>query len=328
VSETTPRRVLLTGATGFVGRHLYPALVDAGYQVICGTRRARSASRRQPGRSWVTVDVDKPRTLMDALHGCHAAVYLIHGMAGGGDYANREQRAATAFAHAAAARRLQRIVYLGGMPPAGPPSKHLRSRLETGRILRAGQVPCVELQASMIIGPGSESWRIVRDLCARLPVMALPPWLSTRSQPVAIEDVVVALVHALEIEDTRCGSYPLPGPEILSAREILQRCARLLGVEPVTLETPMLSPALSARLVGLVTRANGRLASELVEGLASDLVCRGRGFWTLLPEHRQRSFEVAARSALASEARTRTLRARVAEHLLSRVARHLPRGDS
>jgi len=319
--SAAPKRVLLTGATGFVGRHLYPALRAAGHEVICATRSARRAARRSPGRRWVALDVDRPSSVVEALHGCDAAIYLVHGMATRGDFEARERAAAKHFADAAARRKLSRVVYLGGAVPAGPPSRHLRSRLATGEILRDGPVPTVELQASMIIGAGSESCMMFRDLSERLPLLALPRWLECRSQPIAIDDVVTALTRALTIPAARCGAFALPGPEALSARQIIERTARLQGNEPITLSVAAVSPRLSSYWIQLFTRASGRVARELVEGLRFDLVSPDDGFWALLPEHQRLSFDQAAKRALEAEARTLSMRSRLAEHLLRKLSR-------
>jgi uncharacterized protein YbjT (DUF2867 family) len=216
-SPPTGSTVLLTGASGFVGGHAYPALVNAGYQVRCASRNPVRAARLQPARSWVELDVNRPETLDPALEGCSAAIYLVHEMTAGPDYENRERQVAGHFIRAAERCGLQRIVYLGAALPHGEPSRHLRSRIVTGELLRSGPVPVIELRASMIIGRGSLSWQIVRDLAVRLPVMVLPRWLATRSQPIAIEDVVFAIVHALSLPAEQAGAYALPGPEILSA---------------------------------------------------------------------------------------------------------------
>jgi uncharacterized protein YbjT (DUF2867 family) len=186
------KRILLTGATGFVGSRLYPALTAAGSDVVCGSRRPQEAARRHPDRQFVRLDTGDAPSLHEALTDCVGAVYLIHSMARGGDYSERERAGALAFRTAAEQAGLERIVYLGAMRPRGLPSRHLESRLATGAILRAGQVATTELQATMVIGSGSESFRMVRDLSARLPAMVLPAWLNTRTQPIAIADVVAA----------------------------------------------------------------------------------------------------------------------------------------
>ena len=174
--------VLLTGAAGFVGSRLWPALDTAGLRVRCVTRDAERAARRWPERDWVQADLADPTDRDRALAGCRVAYYLVHGLAEGRrDFRSQEAALARAFSEAAARQGIERIVYLGGVAPQGPPSEHLRSRLEVGEALRAGQVPVIELRAGMIVGAGSTSWLIVRDLAARLPAMVLPRWMQTRS---------------------------------------------------------------------------------------------------------------------------------------------------
>lgn len=313
------KTVLLTGATGFVGQSVYPALCRAGYDVVCASRHPERGRAQHPQRVWARVDVDDPASLDAAMRGCDAAVYLVHGMGAGGDYEARERRGAVNFRDAAGRAKLRRVVYLGGVRPAGEVSRHLRSRLATGELLRAGDTPTVELQASMIVGAGSESWRIVRDLAARLPAMVLPRWLETRSQPVAVADVVNAIVHAVAQPARGSAAYPIPGPEVLSVREVIERAAGLMGLRPSMYAVPLLTPRLSSYWIRLVTRANGHVAEELVEGLRGDLVVSGDGYWSLFPEYERTPFDVAARRALEGEARSLSLRARAVEGAIRAV---------
>src|SRR5512140_3049373 len=228
---TVPERsLLLTGATGFVGGAVRPALLRDGWRVRCLTRHADRAREREPGFDWVQGDMADPASVAQALDGCHAALYLVHGIGEGADYHRREVIAASSFAKAAAAAGVERIVYLGGVAPAGAGSDHLRSRLDVGEALRAGSVRAIELRASMIVGHGSLSWLIVRDLAARLPVMVLPRWMKSRTQPVAIDDVVVALVRALDLPLTANAWFDTPGPDTLSGKEILEETARVLNL--------------------------------------------------------------------------------------------------
>jgi len=250
---------------------------------------------------WVLLDVNRQETLEPALRGAIAAIYLVHGMSSGPGYEERESESATAFRDAARSAGLERIVYLGGVEPVGRPSRHLGSRLHTGRILREGAVPVFELRASMIIGRGSISWQIVRDLSARLPAMLLPKWLRTRTQPISIDDVIDALTAALALPVELAGAYDLPGPEILSAKEILFRIAALRGMHPVSFDVPILSPRLSSYWLKFVTGADYHVARELIDGLSSDLLASGRGFWSHLPGYPLVSFDDAVRRAMAEE---------------------------
>jgi len=310
-------KVLLTGATGFVGTRLAPRLIADGWSV---RRAARHPPPARLGEEWVQLDVDRPETMGPALAGCRAAVYLVHRMAEAADYEVRERAAAVAFGAAALAAGLERIVYLGGVEPSGPPSRHLRSRLETGARLRASGVPTFELRAAMIIGPDSLSFRIVRDLACRLPAMILPRWLSSRSQPIDVSDVVHAIATALELPIELAGAWDLPGPETLTAKEILLRIARSRGMRPLVVDVPVLTPHLSSLWLRLVTSADYKVARELVDGLANDLVARGQSFWDVAPPHALVPFDDAVRRALGAEASTPTSRA--VEHAIFRLSRH------
>ncbi|HEX4340738.1 MAG TPA: NAD(P)H-binding protein [Polyangiaceae bacterium] len=310
--------VLVAGATGFVGKRLLHELARAGFAVVGTSRHPEEARGAFPAVEFRRMDVTDAASTVEAMKGCDAAVYLVHSMADGKDYADVEATSATAFRDAATQAHLSRVVYLGGIRPRGSVSRHLKSRLHTGEILRSGTVPTIELQATMIIGGGGESWRMVRDLAARLPFMLLPRWLDSESQPVAVDDVVHAIAHCLGPEMSQMTShvYTLPGPETLAAREILRRTARLLGSDPRMLRVPFVTPRLSSYWIRLVTRADRHVAVELVEGLRSDIVSTDDGFWRLVPDYRRSSFDEAARRALGEEERGLSFGARMTERFL------------
>jgi uncharacterized protein YbjT (DUF2867 family) len=296
--------MLLTGATGFVGSAVRPALAALGWHVRCLTRDAAQARKRQPALDWVGGDVEDARSCARALDGCQAALYLVHGIGEGADYHRREVASASTFCHAAAVAGVERIVYLGGVAPAGSGSEHLRSRLDVGEMLRAGPVTTIELRASMIVGHGSLSWLIVRDLAARLPVMVLPQWLKSRTEPVAIGDVVVALVRALDLPLAASACFDIPGPRALSGKEILGETALVMGLPcPRMIEVPLLSPRLSSLWVRFVTRAKWSVAREVVVGLTDDLLARDDRFWRLIDHPDRLPFAEAARVALFAERR-------------------------
>lgn len=295
------RPVLVCGARGFVGRHLVAALEAAERPVRCGSRSAHPDTPSRPGVTWVRADVGDPASLAQALAGCDAAFYLVHGMGSGPGYAGRERAQAEIFRDAAARAGLRRVVYLGAVEPAGHPSQHLASRLETGRILRSGAVSCVELRAAMIVGAGSESWQIVRDLSARLPVMVLPRWLRNRSQPIGVEDAVEALLAALDLPLRGSACFDLPGPETVSHRELLRRVSLRRGREAWMLDVPVLTPRLSSHWIRFVTRANFTIARELVDGLTSDLLAGPDTLWARLGSGPRVGLDRAIERALADE---------------------------
>jgi uncharacterized protein YbjT (DUF2867 family) len=314
------RRVLLAGATGFVGAQLFPVLQARGFEVVGGSRNVEVARRKFPGREFVHLNLSEPASLRAAMKHCSAAVYLVHSMASGDDYERVERESAQAFRSAAADAQLERIVYLGGMPPQGKPSRHLRSRMTTGEILRGGSVPTIELQATMVIGSGSESFRMVRDLAARLPVMVLPRWAESVTEPVSIDDVTFALAHALQHAPAQSKAYPLPGPEKLTARDILARTAALMGRHPKMIGVPVITPKLSSYWIRMVTRGNHHVTDELVEGLRSDIVAPDDGYWKLCPEHPRQSFDQAARRALLDEESGLSTGAILFEHAIDRFS--------
>lgn len=292
--------VLIAGATGFVGRHLRVALDAAGVAQRLCTRDVARAHAKEPGRDWVAFDLDRPETFAAALQGCRAAYFLVHQVGVGSDYCQRERLGAEHFAFAAAEAGLERIVYLGGvLPPASKRSRHLQSRADTGEILRNGTVPATELRAAMVIGKGSISWQMVRDLATRLPAMVLPSWLRNASWPIAVVDVVFALLHALFDEQTGC--FEIPGPERISHRDMLTRVALAMGKRPLMFGVPILSPRLSSYWIGLVTSVELRVATELVQGLVTDLDPSGTAFWQHHPQHALEPLDSAVPAALADD---------------------------
>jgi uncharacterized protein YbjT (DUF2867 family) len=317
------KRVLVMGATGFVGRALVPALVDAGYEIRATTRNlARVTSVAHV--EWVQCDVNQPRDLERALEGVDALFFLVHAMGrDADDYAETERRTALELREAAARAGVRRIVYLGGVAPAEEPSEHLKSRLAVGALLRGGSVPAIELRASMIIGNGSASWQIVRDLAMRLPVMLLPSWTTSRTCPIALEDVVVALVRALDISLPSSAWFDIPGPDIVSGRQILATIAALRGRRVPSFHVPFLSVSLSSWWLKLVTHTDFSVARELVLGFKGDLLPENDRYWAAIGYVPRWTFEAAARQALADEERNSSFRGvagRLGESLVHRVS--------
>lgn len=313
--QRAPRKILLTGATGFVGRHLDAALEETRWVVVRATRNSNKAS--QPG--WVYLDVEEPSSIAPAIKGCDAAVYLIHSIDDSPDYPEREARAALAFRLAAEAAGVRRIVYVGGVAPKGRASRHLESRLRTGEILRSGSVSTIELRCGLIIGAGGSSWMMVRDLAARLPAMLLPQWLQFSSWPVWIEDVVVAIVRALDLPGEGSAWFDVPGKERMTHADFLSRIAKSMGKDPSLIGVPVLTPTLSSYWIALVTRADLALAKELVQGLQSDLDPSGDRIWDALRDEEPTEFQTAVYQALEDELASQHPSPKVVERMRARM---------
>ncbi len=296
----TKSPVLIVGASGFVGRHVCVALEAAGYIVRRGTSN-RARCQPDSHRVWVHLDMNDPSTYANAMNGCQSVVYLFHGLGSGSDYATREAQAAVHFRDMAIKQGIERVVYLGGVAPSVPTSQHLESRRATGQILRDRSLLVLELRAAMIIGKGSISFNLIRDLAVRLPVVALPPWLDRGSYPIAIDDVAYAIVRGLDVNLAASACHELPGPEWITHRQLLARVSALLGTHIIGRRLTSVSTGIAARILGLISREPYPVVAELVAGLPSDLTPRGVSFWTLIGEAPVRSIMSAILDALADE---------------------------
>jgi len=263
--------VLVTGATGFVGRRLVPALVDAGHEV---TALVRDAGRYDPpsGVRVVVGDLLEPESFEAALD-VDAAYYLVHSMTARDDFEARDRRAARHFADAASAAEVGRVIYLGGLGEERDHlSSHLQSRREVERVLATGTYALTTLRAAIVVGPGSAGFEMVVQLASRLPVMVTPRWVRTPCQPIAVADLLAYLVGVLDVPDTAGGTYEVGGPEVLTYAEMIRRTGRHLGHEPIILAVPVLTPRLSAYWVGLMTDVPWSVARPLIEGLKNPVV--------------------------------------------------------
>ena len=273
----------------------------AGHIVRQGTSNRARCLQNDPNSNWVYLDMYDPSSYANALSGCRSVVYLFHGLGSGPDYAAREASAAAHFRDVATAMGIERVVYLGGVVPSTPSSQHLESRRATGQILRDGSMLVVELRAAMIIGKGSVSFNLIRDLAVRLPVVALPPWLDGGSCPIAIDDVAYAIVKSLHSNLSASSCYDLPGPEWITHRQLLERVSSLLGTHVIGRRLSSVTTGIAAKLLGLISREPYPVIAELVAGLPCDLTPRGDSFWTLINEVPARSIMAAILDALADE---------------------------
>ncbi len=302
-SSDAPRRILVSGATGYVGGRLVPCLLQAGYRVRCFARDADRLADR-PWRDAVEVvegDALKADTLPPAMEDIDAAYYLIHSLGAGEDeFAERDRRAANNFGRAAEEKGVGRIIYLGGIQPKGArQSKHLQSRMETGDHLREWNVPVTEFRAAVIVGSGSLSFELIRYLTERVPVMICPTWVRTPTQPIAIRDVLKYLAAALDTPESTGKIIEIGGTDVLTYGDMFRIYAAVRGLHRPIINVPVLTPRLSSHWVGLVTPISTTIARPLIEGLDNEVtVDDAEKARRLFPDIEPISYEAAVRHAL------------------------------
>ncbi|HEY7538421.1 MAG TPA: NAD(P)H-binding protein [Gaiellaceae bacterium] len=283
----------MIGATGTIGRPLVEAL-SRRHEVVGVARRPPRGEARV---SWIAADATDPAAIRAVLEEVDVVYHLVHSL-GTADFEERDRAAATAVADAAAAAGATQIVYLGGLGETSPDlSPHLRSRAETAKILAGGSVPVTTLRAAVIVGPGSAAFETILALVDRLPVMVCPRWVSVETQPVALADVLAALVGVCGEPAAYGATFDLGGPEVMTYRTMLERVARLRGKHSILIEVPFLTPWLSSWWLHLVTPANVAIARPLVEGLRTPTVALDDRIWELI-DVRRTTFDEAVRAAL------------------------------
>ncbi|MEM6258254.1 MAG: DUF2867 domain-containing protein [Planctomycetota bacterium] len=279
------RKVLVTGATGYIGGRLVPRLIDRGDTAVRVLVRGHEPILGRPWEGMVDVavgDVLTPESLPDALEDIDTAYYLIHAMGASGDFAERDKRGADNFGKAARQAGVKHIIYLGGIQPEDDrlASPHLASRAETGRVL-AEHVPTTELRAGPIIGSGSASFEMVRYLTERLPAMVAPKWINNLVQPIAVRDILAYLIAAADREPAGVVGV---GGEQLTFKAMMHGYASVRGLKRLILPVPVLAPGLAARWVGFVTPIPNRLAVPLIEGVIRPLLVKNSRARELFPK--------------------------------------------
>jgi uncharacterized protein YbjT (DUF2867 family) len=268
-----PRRVLLTGATGYVGGRMLRALESRDIALRCLARRpAPLRARVAPDTEVVVGDVLDEEALRAALDGVDLAYYLVHSMSSEESFTELDRRAAEGFGRAALDAGVARIIYLGGLGGSDSLSSHLASRQEVGQILRESGVETIEFRASIVIGSGSISFEMIRALVERLPVMVTPRWVRTLTQPIAIEDVVAYMVAALDVPPGESRVYEIGGADVVSYGDIMQAYARRRGLHRVMIGVPLLTPRLSSLWLSLVTPLYAQVGRKLVDGVRTETV--------------------------------------------------------
>jgi uncharacterized protein YbjT (DUF2867 family) len=278
---------LVTGASGYVGGRLAAHLIGGGASIRVAGRHPDELRRRFPDAEAVEIDVTRRETLEPAMRGISTAYYLVHSMEEArAGFEERDRIGARNFAQAAFRSGVQRIVYLGGLgDDADDLSAHLESRHETGRVLAEYGPSLIELRAGIVIGKGSASYRMLEDLVERLPLMITPRWVDTRSQPIAIDDVVRYLADAGRVAtDHHHTIVEVGGPEVLSYRQMLRRVGGARGRTPVVLSVPLLTPFLSSLWCGVVTSVPTSVARPLIEGQRNETVVRSAAAAKTFPD--------------------------------------------
>jgi len=290
--------VAVFGATGTIGRALLRDLKDK-HDVIGVSRSPQPPG--DDGIRWVVADVGNPTAVRDALDGIDVVYYLVHSL-GAADYAARDRRGASILARAAASAKVRQIVYLGGLGvDSDDLSEHLRSRRETEAVLASGTTPVTVIRAAVVIGRGSAAFETIVALVDRLPGMVCPRWVSTPTQPIAINDIVTYLVAVCGVPETFGHTYEAGGPEVMTYRRMIEEIATIRGRHPLIVEVPILTPRLSSHWLALVTPVNAATARPLIDGLRNPTTVTDTHLRSLFP-FELTPFDQAARAALADRA--------------------------
>lgn len=295
------KRVLVTGASGYVGARLIPGLLEEGYQVRAGFTDPAKAER-----FWwhdqvevVALDVLDPGTVDAAMQGVDALLYLVHSMASD-DFAEKDRKAARIVADAALAAGVSRIVYLSGIVPDGELSEHLKSRLEVEEILTVSGISTITLRAAVVVGAGSTSFEIIRQISERMPVHTIPSWMNSTVQPIAVVDVIEAIIGAIEV-DGPSRHFDVAGPDRLPYADLLDRYSDIAGLTRPQVGLPGIGSDTVGVLAGLITDVPSATVEALIESLHHDMVAAEDDFVAdLMPaDHRLVGVDEGFRRSLA-----------------------------
>ncbi len=314
------KRILVTGASGFIGSHLTQALVDAGHDVRAMTRKP---DEYDGAGTAVAGDVSDPESLIAPLEGVDVAYYLVHSLESA-DFEDKDSEAATAFGDAAAASGVSQIIYLGGLgDDDGTLSAHLRSRRNVEHLLGAAGVPLTVLRAAVVVGHGGISWEITRQLVDHLPAMVAPRWVNTKTQPIALPDVIRYLVGVMGRDEAKNMVFEVGGPEAMKYGDMLRRAAVVQNDRTLPIFTvPLLTPGLSSRWLALVTDVDTTTARNLVDSMTNEVVVKDDAIRSIVPGELM-TYEDSVRLALADRKR-----AEGQEQAAKKAAQNTPVADA
>lgn len=300
---TQPQRILVLGASGYIGQHLVPELAAAGHQVVAAARRVEWLNKQQwPGVICRHVDLQWPHHLPALLAGVETLYYLVHSMGDGADFVAHERQAALNLRDALAEQPVKQIIFLSSLqaPDGDQSSDHLRARRLTADILRDSGVPVTELRAGIIIGAGSAAFEVMRDMVYNLPVLTPPRWVRSRTTPIALQNLLHYLVALLEHPSSENRLFEAAGPEVLSYQQQFERFMAISGRRRPLIPIPLPTGWISVWFLNVITSVPPTIAKALIQGLRHDLLADDRELQALIPQPLI-SFDDAVRATLADE---------------------------
>lgn len=297
----TSQRILVLGASGYIGQHLIPRLTEQGNEITAAARRIEWLEEQNwPHVSCRYVDVYRPETLTAALWQIDAVYYLIHGMGDGDDFIEKERQAAENLRDALRGSNVKQVIFLGALQPEGDSSPHLIARKLTGEILRQSGIPVTELRASIVVGPGSAAFEIMRDMVYNLPILTPPRWVRSKSSPVALDNLLTYLTELLQHPAQENRIFDVAGPEYISYQTMFERFIKISGKKRWLIPVPLPTRFISVWFISMITSVPTSIASALIQGLNHDLPADGKPLQTLIPQPLQ-TFDDAVQETLRRE---------------------------
>ncbi|HHQ6535132.1 TPA: DUF2867 domain-containing protein [Serratia fonticola] len=297
----TSQRILVLGASGYIGQHLIPRLTEQGHEITAAARRIEWLEEQNwPHVSCRYVDVYRPETLTAALWQIDAVYYLIHGMGDGDDFIEKERQAAEHLRDALRGSNVKQVIFLGALQPEGSSSPHLIARKLTGEILRQSGIPVTELRASIVVGPGSAAFEIMRDMVYNLPILTPPRWVRSKSSPVALDNLLTYLTGLLQHPAQENRIFDVAGPEYISYQTMFERFIKISGKKRWLIPVPLPTRFISVWFISMITSVPTSIASALIQGLNHDLPADGKPLQALIPQPLQ-TFDEAVKETLHRE---------------------------